>query len=124
MTRAPASPWSQSPSATPVRCADCIHYRGRHGWCPSARKNVGSARAQRTCAHFEPPEPPRAPFARVSAALSAAGLLPVLAELRPLSGQRLGVRLRPGLPAAVESMVLDTIDQAMGSEPAGAHEPH
>ncbi|EXJ14866.1 hypothetical protein D779_2072 [Imhoffiella purpurea] len=93
---------------------------------------IGSLKHLRRCASFAPfpahPDPiplpqPQEPIpTRVApspavehlrGSLAERGLLEALVELRPLPGGRLGVRLRPGLPTATESMVLDLLDRAM-----------
>jgi hypothetical protein len=43
--------WTTTTPAA-VRCIDCRHWRGAHGWCATARRNANSARAVRRCKHF------------------------------------------------------------------------
>jgi hypothetical protein len=109
-----------------VRCIDCTHYCGRHGWCETARRNVGSARAKRTCLSFglklppQPPAPPPAPMARphpvigVRAFLMGFGLLRHFAEIVELPDQQVGVRLRSDSTGDEVTQALVTVDQIMG----------
>lgn len=56
-----------------VRCIDCWHWRGRHGWCEVARRTAGSARGARHCAVFEQVlNPVSTAYARLLAAALAA----------------------------------------------------
>ncbi|NVZ11366.1 hypothetical protein HW932_19125 [Allochromatium humboldtianum] len=92
-----------------VRCADCRHWRGGHGWCRAAGKVSNSARAARRCKHFA-----RTPTALDFAleAIEQAGLIDAV-ELIEVDRHRVAARLRPGLSAEIEAQVLDLIDSAM-----------
>lgn len=46
-------PWWEDLSAKPVRCCDCKHWSGRHGWCEVAHRNAFSARMMRICDFFK-----------------------------------------------------------------------
>ena len=107
--------WWTGHGPYPVRCSDCAHWRGRHGWCPVARKQARSARAWRRCDAFEPravqaqerpveaSAPPEVrthrpePIERVRRRLVELGMLDLLSELVSIGGGSVGVRFRPGL---------------------------
>lgn len=99
-----------------VRCIDCRHWRGSHGWCATARKNANSARAARRCKHFE-----RKPTAldHARAAVEAMGLLDAV-DLVELGPRRIGARVKPGIALETETLVLDTINAAMRRAARGA----
>ena len=99
--------WTTIPDA--VRCIDCRHWRGSHGWCSTARRNANSARAARRCKHFARIKT-ALDFARE--AIEQAGLREAV-ELVEIDIHRVAARLRPGLSSETESVVLDLIDSAM-----------
>ncbi len=128
----PLPAWWTGQGSEPVRCASCCYWRGRGGWCSTARRSANSAGVWRRCGSFEartvetaqemhveppPPAPLRTqrpePIVRVRRELTRLGIMDRLAELEDLGWGNVGVRIKTGLTDREADEVFNAVERAM-----------